>query len=109
MLEWGDALRTWNLFDLPIAWADTLEVAGEAETVTAISVTDHRIDYLDYEGPVSGDRGFVQQCDTGTYQLLDQSAAQLEVLLNGQHLHGKVRLEVSSANANAPWLLTIER
>jgi hypothetical protein len=30
---------------------------------------DHRNAYLEYEGPISGDRGHVMQVETGTYTL----------------------------------------
>ncbi len=33
---------------------------------------DHRKRYLDYEGEVSGGRGFVRRIDTGTFERLDE-------------------------------------
>ena len=33
-------------------------------------LADHRLAYLDYEGPVSGDRGSVRRLDFGTYQVI---------------------------------------
>ena len=46
MLEAGDALRTWRLLAPPSA----------AEPVPAQDLARHRKHYLDYEGPVSGNR-----------------------------------------------------
>ena len=34
--------------------------------VPAIPLPDHRSIYLEFEGPLSGDRGTVQQCDRGS-------------------------------------------
>ena len=49
LLEDGDALLAWRLMEEPRA--------GMA--VIAEKNADHRTVYLDYEGPVSGDRGSV--------------------------------------------------
>jgi hypothetical protein len=58
MLEVGEVLRTWRLTAPP---ATGQAVAGEA-------IADHRRMYLDYEGPVGGNRGAVQRWDAGTYE-----------------------------------------
>jgi hypothetical protein len=57
-LENGDTLRTWRLSAPP----ETGEVRAEP-------IGDHRIAYLDCEGPVSGDRGTVSIHSTGHYRL----------------------------------------
>ncbi|WP_152049890.1 DNA polymerase ligase N-terminal domain-containing protein [Tautonia marina] len=58
MLEAGPRLRTWALSRLP-----------EPETeIDATSLPDHRVRYLDYEGPISHDRGTVRRVDRGTYE-----------------------------------------
>jgi hypothetical protein len=33
-----------------------------------VKLDDHRREYLDYEGPISGDRGFVRRVQGGTYK-----------------------------------------
>lgn len=57
-------LATWNLFELPTAWASALaqpvseDVSQEvAFPLTVKQLPDHRAHYLDYEGPVSKGRG----------------------------------------------------
>jgi len=60
MLEVGDVLQTWKL---PIAPAANVEMPGE-------KTFDHRLMYLDYEGPISGDRGSVVRWDAGSYELI---------------------------------------
>ena len=47
MLESGGVLRTWRLLAEPTAGGP----------IAAEPLGDHRIAYLDYEGPLSGDRG----------------------------------------------------
>ena len=53
---------------------------------------DHRPDYLEYEGPISGGRGTVSRWDHGTYQIESESAGELAIVLFGAKLSGRVRL-----------------
>src|SRR5437879_9523170 len=57
MLESGDVLRTWRLTAPP----------QSGRVIAATAVVDHRRIYLDYEGPVSGNRGRVIRWDSGTF------------------------------------------
>jgi hypothetical protein len=52
-------------------------------------LADHRLAYLDYEGPVSGDRGIVRRLDTGTFCSGEKP---LTYELTGQLIHGKIEL-----------------
>lgn len=83
MLEAGSALRTWRLAQPP----------QSGRTIDAAAVFDHRLLYLDYEGPISGGRGHVVRWDWGTFAKLEESARRLAVLLAGQRLHGVFVLE----------------
>ncbi|MFO1094461.1 MAG: DNA polymerase ligase N-terminal domain-containing protein [Planctomycetaceae bacterium] len=60
MLESGGVLRTWRLLNEP----------ATGRRVPAERLADHRLKYLDYEGPVSGGRGIVARWDYGTYAQL---------------------------------------
>jgi hypothetical protein len=51
MLEAGAVLRTWRLAAPPAL----------GQVVAAAASFDHRLLYLDYEGPVSGGRGTVRR------------------------------------------------
>ncbi len=93
MLEWGDVLRTWELRELPPPWAAAMGVSNAAEQIVATPLPDHRLAYLDYEGPLSGDRGSVTRCDRGTFELTSDSATVIEIELAGECLTGPVRLE----------------
>jgi hypothetical protein len=89
MLEVDGALRTWALERLPDATADQ----------TAEQLPDHRIAYLDYEGPVSGDRGQVTRWDAGEFRWLAEEPRRMAVELSGARLHGVVTLERDSTDA----------
>jgi DNA polymerase Ligase (LigD) len=78
MLEAGGALRTWRLARPP-------EMAGAI--IDAVALADHRLAYLDYEGPVSGGRGSVKRWDAGHYE---HEADALR--LDGMRVRGVVRL-----------------
>ena len=82
LLETGEALSTWALAQAP-------DTAGP---IDAESLGDHRLDYLDYEGPVSGGRGAVARWDAGTYRFVRQTDRQLVVSLEGQRLRGTATL-----------------
>jgi len=82
MLESDGILRTWALAEQPTPQRE----------IAADELADHRLAYLDYEGPISGDRGTVTRWDAGEYQLAVESADELQISLIGQKLTGKVLL-----------------
>lgn len=88
MLEFGDSLRTWALMSEPHV--------GEA--ILAEELAHHRLDYLDYEGPVARGRGNVSRFDRGTFNVEEDSPEQLSVDLCGGLLSGRLRLTRDSAN-----------
>jgi hypothetical protein len=91
MLECGDALRTWAI-DEPI---------GPGRDLPARALADHRAAYLDYEGPVSGDRGEVRRVDRGTYEPVVWTPDRVRVRLEGAQLIGLVELRASGASAGS--------
>ena len=82
MLENEAALRTWRL--------DREADAGGI--IDAPPLADHRLAYLDYEGPVSGGRGSVARWDHGGYRILAESTRIVEVMLQGNRLKGRAVL-----------------
>lgn len=86
MLEDGDVLKTFTLWQFP----------SVAEVAQAEPDFDHRLAYLDYEGPVSRNRGEVTQADTGTFTWIVRESDRLEVELTGKHLQGTLRVEIHS-------------
>lgn len=91
MLEHEGALRTWRLYDEPALVSQT----------TAEPLSEHRLDYLEYEGPVSGDRGCVSRWDCGEYSTLQAEDDYLELQFSGQKLDGTASL---CRQADHTWL-----
>src|SRR5580704_5050456 len=83
LLEAGPVLRSWRLLSEP---ADGKEVIVEANT-------QHRLFYLDYEGPVSGERGMVRRWDAGTFDWLVDESDRIVVELHGERLVGCCEIE----------------
>jgi len=83
MLEADGALRTWRLSGPPKS--DT-EVPAEP-------LGDHRLAYLDYEGPVSGNRGYVTRWDAGVLEWLSEDQESPRVRVKGERLNGELTLE----------------
>lgn len=78
MLEAGETLRTWALAQEPTG----------GNPLAATELPPHRLAYLDYEGPVSGDRGQVSRWDQGTYRISSESHDHLIVEIAGTRLRG---------------------
>jgi hypothetical protein len=84
MLEWEGKLRTWAL---PCEPAQPLDCQAER-------LADHRPLYLEYEGPIAGDRGRVTRWDEGFYTVERASANENEcmIALAGRRLNARVQL-----------------
>jgi DNA polymerase Ligase (LigD) len=82
MLECGDVLWTWRLPQLP----------RPGDTLDAERVFDHRLVYLDYEGPISGNRGQVLRREQGAFAWRTREESLLEIQLDGDTLRGVLRL-----------------
>jgi hypothetical protein len=83
MLEAGEVLRTWRLSALPCP--------GPSFAVEPSF--DHRRAYLEYEGPISGDRGCVIRRESGTFASEVEENGLLVLHLDGERLRGSLRLE----------------
>ena len=81
------------------------EIVGEG-SIARERLPDHRMEYLDYEGPVSGGRGEVTRYDRGEFELLRQDEATLVVKLRGSKLRGEWRLSQSPSGLTTQWLLS---
>jgi hypothetical protein len=116
MFERGDCLWTWALGQLPREWgvlrARTVEahpscaaVAGE-NGVVAEQLGDHRLDYLELEGRLSGNRGSVTRIETGEYASESETPERWQIALNGSAWCGRILLERRGPDA-AQWTLKI--
>jgi hypothetical protein len=89
---------------LPAAWRALERHSGSikfssSNTIEAERLADHRLAYLDYEGPVTGNRGNVRRIDVGTYRV--GNAPTLYVLA-GEIIRGEIELRKS---ADSQWQL----
>lgn len=83
LLEEAESLRSWRLLCEP-----DVDVRVQAD-----GLPPHRKRYLDYEGPVSGDRGSVHRWDAGTFRWGDTARADRVVIaLAGSRISGEVTL-----------------
>jgi hypothetical protein len=82
-------LPTWRLEHNPV---------GRADPIRATRIGEHRRVYLDYEGPISGDRGDVHRIDRGPAQILEMDDRQLLIELAGERLRGLFELLLSEGD-----------
>ncbi len=100
MLEIGPTLRTWAL---PCELTPEHDACSD-DRGPAIALADHRRAYLEYEGPVSGDRGFVVRCDQGTHtSTISVERTTWRVVLQGRRLHGELTLELGEVAKTCVW------
>jgi hypothetical protein len=92
MLECGESLRTWALDELP----------SDAAASNCRALADHRLAYLDYEGPISGNRGAVTRYDRGEFEIASETAERICLALRGDRLRGSLTL-VRDANEPEAW------
>jgi len=93
-LQLDDALKSWRLqrtiFDIP---------------QPAVRTEDHRTTYLDFEGPVSKNRGHVKIWDTGDYTADAWTDQRIVVALRGRKLKTRLRLERPRPEAADAWVV----
>jgi hypothetical protein len=82
LVEAGPVLRAWRLLLEP----------APGEDIPAEPNFDHRLLYLEYEGPVSGDRGSVSRWDAGSYEWIADEPDRTEVALRGTRLTGRAAI-----------------
>lgn len=92
MLERDGRLATWRL---PEPIEDGCVLIAEA-------LPDHRLAYLDYEGPVSGERGSVRRVDGGALHVRAWNADGVRAELAGVLLRGEL---VMDRDAEDRWSL----
>ena len=94
MLEAGDALRTWRLVEPPRI----------GTSVQAEASFPHRVYYLDYEGPISKNRGSVTRRDWGEFAWEMDTKDVAAVRVHGQRMAGLLRLERHQGDT---WIVTL--
>jgi hypothetical protein len=78
---------------------------------TGRELSPHRKAYLDYEGPLSQDRGEVRAVDRGTLTIVHWTEAKFEGELKGQTLRGRLTLERENPSApeSCNWRVLFDR
>lgn len=89
MIENGEKLATWKLTRPP--------EEAMRETLAASRIGEHRRAYLDYEGPISGDRGHVTRHDEGTCEVREDKSSdgvvnRWRLQVSGERLSGGIEL-----------------
>jgi hypothetical protein len=90
MLERDGVLLTWRLASPLIAGEQLVE-----------RIADHRLHYLDYEGPVGGNRGSVKRLATGMFAWIKQRDDLFEFHLDGD-LQGVLHLNEEREDGISP-------
>jgi DNA polymerase Ligase (LigD) len=86
-LEAGPVLRSWRL---------TQPLANQVPINVELT-PDHRLDYLEYEGPISGDRGSVARVDSGEFSWERDIPDNVVVRLVGQTFVGELSISRSES------------
>ena len=92
LVECGDVLKCWRLPEIP----------RSGEALAAEALDDHRVMYLDYEGPVSGGRGTVSRWDHGDYSGLTVRPGIFRLSVQGHKLRGVGELSHSATSPVPP-------
>ena len=82
LIENDGVLKAWRL---PTNFVPTADTPAEANT-------DHRLHYLDYEGPVSDDRGTVTRWDAGAATWESFAGERVVIQLSGHRIRGRFEL-----------------
>jgi hypothetical protein len=91
MLEREGVLRTWRLTQEPDSY----------DSIEAEQLADHRMAYLDYEGPVSGGRGEVRCWDRGDFDVIEWTTSRLVTKMSGTRL--KCIASLDRVGAGSAW------
>jgi hypothetical protein len=103
LLEHGEVALAWALDDLPAEWS----AGGTNSLVTAVRLPDHRLYYLDYEGPISAGRGQVSRIFQGVCEWCQLQADQVQAKLACAAFTTQITL--LDLGKDKPWQLRVER
>ena len=90
MVRCGEILLTWQIDQRPEEWSET--------EVMCKKIFDHRLKYLNYEGPISDNRGYVKIVARGQY--FDPKGKlmsclpfdEVDLVLRSETVHGELSL-----------------
>jgi hypothetical protein len=115
MLESGDVLETWALFQLPHGWeaARALTVVAfpscpplaDVDTISCEHLASHRLSYLEFEGSLGGDRGNVIRIAAGEFRTVSRQDDAWMLSIESGPLAGDVQLRLQWSDYGI-WLLS---
>lgn len=85
MLETASGLLTWA----------SPPFANDGSSWKVDELPLHRSIYLDYEGPLSGNRGRVRRLDRGKFRILDRQPRSLLIQLTGDVYQGCLQVRIA--------------
>lgn len=97
LLQQDDSLATWEIQHWPPVFPQR-----------AKRLPDHRNHYLEFEGPLSGNRGSVHRVCQGTMELLKQNDRTWIVEMSGRNFDGVIQLQSESNQMDQCWILSLE-
>ncbi len=71
-------------------------------------LANHRMLYLDFQGPLSNDRGTVKLIDSGSLEWMTLESERLIARLEGQTIAGRLTLVSETSLIDDVWHLTFE-
>jgi hypothetical protein len=93
LLEGTEGLRTWQV---PCDWREM-----PRQIVQELPL--HRAEYLEYEGPLTGDRGIVRRIARGSYHVLKESTTCLKYDLQSDTFSGTITLTRCDQDWTLAW------
>jgi hypothetical protein len=97
-LESQGTLLTWELSSLP--------TTPKKQLVRRLA--NHRLVYLDFQGPLSDDRGTVKLVDSGSLKWMTLESERLIAHIKGQTADGILTLTSGASSTDDVWNLTFE-
>ncbi len=104
MLQRGGGLLTWQLLREPDG-VGSLPIPATRKAGLDLSVGDHRLAYLTYEGPISRNRGAVRRVDEGTVRFAEVAVDRVCFELAGGRLSGRFDLHRQGGDE---WTLAVD-
>ena len=101
MLQQSSNLLTFQIPTLPAAISDC------QQKLNVLRLSDHRIRYLDYEGPISGDRGYVDRVASGNFMVEKVPPHDLFFTLDSPSLKASFRMRIPKQDATTDLLIDL--
>ena len=100
MLENNESLDTWQISEASIHKLIAFK------EISAEKIFNHRKKYLEYEGPISCDRGRVEIFDSGEYCNMKESADSFTIDITGEKIKGSLYIKQKSKTKIYSFLLS---